>query len=115
LIGAAVCATLLRTSRKPKPFKSRSIETEPDHLIITQRNYNADWPVFPPALILRSNQNDLFFLGDEFQQVIPREILRDRIADEISYLAFARLAIALRHFLTTAPLVISGIEAHASV
>jgi hypothetical protein len=52
--------------------------------------------VLPPALILRSNCNDLFSLGDEFQQVIPCEILPDSIADEISYLAFARLAIILR-------------------
>jgi hypothetical protein len=43
------------------------------------------------------------------------KILRDRIADEISYLALARLAIALRHLLATAPLVIARIEARPRI
>src|SRR5262249_42304834 len=71
--------------------------------------------MLPPALILRRDCNDLLALRDEPQQVIPREVLRDSIADVISDLAFTRLLIALRHLLATAPLVILRIEASPSV
>jgi hypothetical protein len=67
--------------------------------------------VFPSALIHRRDLKDLLPIGDELHQVLPREVLRDGIADQISDLAFARLAIALRHLLVTASLIILRIEA----
>src|SRR5262249_29004825 len=53
----------------------------------------------------------LLTLRDEPQKVIPREILWNGIADQISDFALARLAITLRHLLATASLVITRIEA----
>src|SRR5262249_4642701 len=45
------------------------------------------------------------------QKVIPREVLWNGIADQISDFALARFLVALRHFLATAALVIARIEA----
>src|SRR5262245_60407130 len=85
---------------------SRSEETEPDYFIVAQEENHTDRPMLPPALILRRDCNDLLTLRDEPQQVIPGEVLRDRIADQISDLTFARPAITLRNLLATAPLAI---------
>src|SRR6266545_7316628 len=71
--------------------------------------------MFPPALILRRDCNDLFTLRDKPHQVIPREILRDSIADQISDFSLTRFLITLRHLLATASLIIARIEASPRV
>src|SRR6266508_3863371 len=93
----------------------RSEETESDHFIIAQKENHAGGHMLPPALILWRDGNDLLTFRDEPQQVIPGKVLRNGIANQISDLSLARLAIALRHLLATAPLVIARIEASPRV
>src|SRR5262245_4234677 len=91
---------------------SRSEEAEPDYfIIITQKENYTIGIALPLAFIHRRDCNDLLTFRDESQQVLPGEVLRDGVAYQISDLALARPAIALRHLLVTAALVILWIEA----
>src|SRR5215510_5943436 len=94
------------------PHDSLSEEAEPDYfIVITQKENYTIWIALPLAFIHRRDCNDLGAFRDESQQVLPGEVLRDGVAYQISDLALARPAIALRHLLVASALVILRIEA----
>src|SRR5262249_33539717 len=94
------------------PPATLSEEAEPDYfIIITQKENYTVGIALPLAFIHRRNCNDLLILRDEPQQVLPGEVFREGITDQISDLSLARFAIAFRHLLVTAPFAILRIEA----
>jgi hypothetical protein len=84
---------------------------EPDRFAVAREENYTDALLPPRALVLRRDRYDLLPFRRESRQVVPREVLRDCGADQISYFALARLAMTPRHFLAAAPLVIDRIEA----
>src|SRR5262245_7123799 len=94
------------------PHVSLSEEAEPDYfIVITQKENYTVGIALPLASIHRRDCNDQLILRDEPQEVLPGEVFREGITDQISDLSLARFAIAFRHLLVTAPFAVLRIEA----